>query len=80
MYPNVEAERTRAGILLVQIAEELNITTSTASLKLNGKYQLTFNEAKKIKDLIVREKTRKGITVNIDMTLEELFEVSEEAV
>ena len=80
MYPNLEAERTRAGILLSHIAQELNITQSTASQKLNGKYKLTFDEAKKIKDLIVKEKTRRGITINIDMTLEELFEESEEAI
>ena len=80
MYPNLEAERTRAGLLLEPIAEELGITVPTLSLKLNGKYPVTLKEAKKIKALIVREKTRKGISVNIDMTLEELFEVSEEAV
>lgn len=80
MYPNVEAERTRAGLLLEPIAEELGITLPTLSLKLNGKYPITFAEAKKIKEIIVREKTRKGISVNIDMTLEELFEKSEEAV
>ena len=79
MYPNLEAERTRAGLLLEPIAEELGITVPTLSLKLNGKYPVTLKEAKKIKALIVREKTRKGISVNIDMTLEELFEVDEEA-
>ena len=74
MYPNVEAERTRAGLLLEPIAEELGITVPTLSQKLNGKYPITFKEAKKIKEIIVREKTRKGISVNNDMTLEELFE------
>lgn len=80
MYPNLEAERTRVGLLLEPIAEELGITLPTLSLKLNGRYPVTLNEAKKIKEIIVREKNRKGISVNIDMTLEELFEVSEEAV
>lgn len=80
MYPNLEAERTRVGLLLEPIAEELGITVSTLSLKLNGKYPITFKEAKKIKEIIVREKTRKGISVNIDMTLEELFDVNEEAI
>lgn len=80
MYPNLEAERIRAGVLLVHIAEELGITVPTASVKLNGKYPITFDEAKKIRDLIAREKTRKGISVNIDMSLEDLFEESEEAI
>lgn len=74
MYPNVEAERTRAGLTLEPIAEELGITVSTLSQKLNGKYPITFDEAKKIKDIIVREKLRKGISINIDMSLEVLFE------
>ena len=74
MYPNVEAERTRAGLTLEPIAEELGITVSTLSQKLNGKYPITFDEAKKIKEIIVREKRRKGITINIDMSLEVLFE------
>lgn len=74
MYPNVEAERTRAGLTLEPIAEELGITVPTLSQKLNGKYPVTFDEAKKIKDIIVREKERKGITINIDMPLEVLFE------
>ena len=74
MYPNVEAERIRAGLTLEPIAEELGITVSTLSLKLNGKYPVTFNEAIKIKNIIAREKEKKGITVNLDMSLETLFE------
>lgn len=74
MYPNVEAERTRAGLTLEPIAEELDITVSTLSQKLNGKYPITFGEAIKIKEIIVREKLRKGISINIDMSLEVLFE------
>ena len=74
MYPNVEAERTRAGLTLEPIAEELGITVSTLSQKLNGKYPITFCEAIKIKEIIVREKTKKGISINIDMPLEVLFE------
>lgn len=74
MYPNVEAERTRAGLTLEPIAEELDITVSTLSQKLNGKYPITLAEAKAIKDIIVRTKLDKGITINIDMPIEILFE------
>ena len=74
MYPNVRAEITRAGLTLEPIARELDVTVSTLSLKLSGKYPVTLNEAKKIKDIIVEAKKAKGITINIDLPLEELFE------
>lgn len=74
MYPNVEAERTRAGLTLEPIAKAWGVTISTASLKLTGKSPISFNEAKVLKKLIVEEKQKKGISVNIDMSLEVLFE------
>lgn len=74
MYPNVEAERTRAGLTLDPIASAWGVSVPTASLKLNGKAPITFKEAKILKDLIVEEKTKKNISVNIDMSLEVLFE------
>jgi len=74
MYPNVKAEITRAGLTLEPIATELGITVPTLSQKLNGKYPVTLGEAKKIKDIIVKAKKNKGITINIDMPIEVLFE------
>lgn len=74
MYPNVEAERTRAGLTLEPIATAWSVTVPTASLKLSGKAPITLREAKVLKDLIVEEKTKKNISVNIDMSLEVLFE------
>lgn len=74
MYPNVEAERTRAGLTLDPIASAWGVSVPTASLKLNGKAPITLREAKTLKDLIVEEKTKKNISVNIDMSLEVLFE------
>ena len=74
MYPNVEAERTRAGLTLDPIASAWGVSVPTASLKLNGKAPITLREAKILKDLIVEEKTKKNISVNIDMSLEVLFE------
>lgn len=74
MYPNVTAERTRAGLTLESIAKVLDIRLSTLSLKLSGKSPLTFKEAVTIKRLIVEAKKSKNIDVNIDMPLEILFE------
>lgn len=74
MYPNVRAEIARAGLTLEPIATELGITVPTLSQKLNGKYPITLGEAKKIKDIIVKAKIHKGITMNIDLSIEVLFE------
>lgn len=74
MYPNVVAEYKRAGLTLELIAEELDITQSTLSQKLNGKYPLTFNEAIKIRDIIYETKKRKGILFNLNIPIEVLFE------
>lgn len=74
MYPNVRAEITRAGLLNKDVAKELDITESTFSQKLSGNYPFTFSEAVKVKNCIVKAKKSKGITINIDMPLEVLFE------
>ena len=74
MFPNVRAEIERAGLTLGAVAEELGITASHFSLKMTGKYQFTVAEAKKIKAIIVRAKKAKGITMNIDLPLDILFE------
>lgn len=66
MYPNLKAELARRDITLAKLAEELGITVPTLSLKLNGKYPLTWDEAVKIKRFI-----------GVDIPIETLF--SEEA-
>jgi transcriptional regulator with XRE-family HTH domain len=63
MYPNVKAEIARKGITLEVIAKALGITLTTLSLKMNGKYQFTLKEAKKIKNVL-----------GVDIPLEVLFE------
>jgi cyanate lyase len=63
MYPNVRAEMARNKITLEDLSKVLERTTTTISLKLNGQYPITLNEAKKIKELL-----------SCDMSLEELFE------
>lgn len=62
MFPNVRAEFARLNLTLEVVAKELDLTTSTLCQKLKGKYPLTLNEAKRIKQ-ITRSK----------LTLEELF-------
>lgn len=67
MYPNFNAERARKGITLEAIADALGVTVGTVSLKLSGKYPITFAEAVKLKRII-----------GVDIPLEILF--SEEAI
>jgi transcriptional regulator with XRE-family HTH domain len=68
MYRNAKAEMIRAGLTLEQVAEKMGITTSTLSLKLNGKSPITLIEAKLFKKL-----------VGSDLPLEVLFDKFEEA-
>jgi transcriptional regulator with XRE-family HTH domain len=63
MYPNLKAEFARLGLTLEVIAKELDVTVGTLSLKLNGKYPITLNEAKKLKEI-----------AKTDIPLEILFE------
>lgn len=62
-YPNLRAERSRKGITIKNIADKLGLTSGTVSLKLNGKYPITLDEAKQIKEIL-----------NVDIPLEVLFE------
>lgn len=68
MYRNAKAEMVRAGLTLADLSENLGGTISTWSLKLNGKYPITLDEAKKFKRL-----------VKADVPIEILFEKFEEA-
>lgn len=63
MYPNLRAEMARRNLTLEPLANELDITVPTLSQKLNGKYPITLNEAKKIK-----------VFLNTEIPLEVLFE------
>ena len=60
MYPNFNAEYARRGFTLEKLAEEMEKrdckrTISTISQKLNGKYALTLNEAKILRDIVAPE-------------------------
>lgn len=67
MYRNAKAELVRAGLTLADVSENIKGTIATWSQKLNGKYPITLNEAKKFKAL-----------VNSELPLEVLFEEYEE--
>lgn len=63
MFPNVRAEMGRKNITLEILSKEVGCTIGTLSLKLNGKYPITLNEAKTIKKVL-----------GVALPLEELFE------
>lgn len=65
MYKNAKAEMVRQGLRLEDVASIMGKTISTISLKLNGKYPFTLNEAKQFKEI-----------VKSDLPLEILFEES----
>lgn len=70
MYPNLNAELSRKGVTLTDLAEALDCTVATACDKKNGKRPFTLAEAKTVKKFL-----------QVDIPLEELFEErSEEAV
>lgn len=67
MYTNVKTEMSKHNVTLKDIAEKLDCTVSTLSLKINGKAPITFEEARTIKQVLHTNKP-----------LEELFEVQDD--
>ena len=63
MYLNAKAEMIRRGLRLEDVAKLMGMSISTLSMKLNGKYQFTFKEAIRFKEI-----------VQSDLPLEVLFE------
>jgi hypothetical protein len=55
MYRNARAEMVRAGFKLEDVAPVMNMTISTLSQKLNGKYPITLDEAKLFKKIVKSE-------------------------
>lgn len=62
MYPNLNAEMARIGLTRMELARKLEITSSTLSLKLNGKSELSLGECVRIKKIL-----------GTDMSIELLF-------
>jgi transcriptional regulator with XRE-family HTH domain len=62
MFCNLNAEMARKKITITYLAEQLDITPTTLSLKLNGKSELSLKQAFQIKRIL-----------NVDIPLEVLF-------
>ncbi len=62
MYLNVKAELARQNLSVVDLSNKTGIRYQTLVEKLNGKYPLTLDEAKKIK-----------AALGVDISMEELF-------
>ena len=63
MYSNVKAELARQNMTVVDLSNMTGIRYQTLVDKINGKYKLTLDEAKKIKEAL-----------GVDIAIEELFE------
>lgn len=57
MFPNLDAEMARNKITRIMLAEKVNKTPTTLSLKLNGKAPLTLSECIEIRDAVDRKCT-----------------------
>lgn len=62
MYSNVKAELARHNLTIVDLSNMTGIRYQTLVDKINGKYPMTFDEAKKIKEAL-----------EVDIPMEELF-------
>lgn len=63
MYSNVKAELARRNLTVVDLSNMTGIRYQTLVDKINGKYPLMLDEAKKIKEAL-----------GVDIPIEELFE------
>ena len=75
MYPNLNAEFARKNLTLKKVVEELkkrgiHMTVATLSQKKNGKYPITLDEAKALKDIT-------GAEIPIEVLFEEKIEEGE---
>ena len=62
MYSNVKAELARRDLTIVDLSRMTGIRYQTLADKINGKFPLTLDEAKKIKN-----------SLGVEIPLEELF-------
>lgn len=63
MYSNVKAELARRNLTIVDLSNMTGIRYQTLVDKINGKFPMTLDEAKKIKEAL-----------GVDIPIEELFE------
>ena len=65
MYSNVKAELSRKNMTVIDLSKVTGIKYQTLAHKINGKFPMTLDEAKRIK-----------AALGVDLSLDELFEVS----
>lgn len=68
MYPNLRAEITRHNLTMAEVANAIGLSVTHFSLKMNGKYGFTLEEAFAIKKFL---KTKLSIDVLFQPSLEE---------
>lgn len=66
MFKNLDSEMAKSGLKRGKLAKAIDMPASTLSEKLNGKYPLTIDECKAIRDVI-----------NEQYSLDYLFETEE---
>ena len=64
MFGNLSAEMARKGVTGAHLAGKLGMTPSTLSLKLNGKSDLSLNQAIRIKEIL-------GVDIPIEVLFKE---------
>lgn len=68
MFPNLRAEIARRNLTMAEVADAINVSVTHFSLKMNGKYGFTLEEAFAIKKFL---KTKLSIDVLFQQSLEE---------
>ena len=68
MYPNLRAEITRHNLTMAQVADAIGLSVTHFSLKMNGKYGFTLEEAFSIKKFL---NTKLSLDVLFQQSLDE---------
>ena len=68
MFPYLRAEIARRNLTMAEVADAINVSVTHFSLKMNGKYGFTLEEAFAIKKFL---KTKLSIDVLFQQSLEE---------
>ena len=68
MFPNLRAEIARKNLTMAEVAKAIGLTATHFSLKMNGKYPFTLDEAFAIKKFL---NTKLSIDVLFQVSLEE---------
>lgn len=66
MFDNLRAEMARRGISVTDLASKIGVSKQTLYRKLHGQSPLSLHEARSIREVL-----------GVDITLDDLFEVTE---